>query len=346
MKFYRIFKPWLICLAAALFFSYELVQMHMLNAISPMLMKDLHLNASSFSYLCVTYLLADVIFLLPAGMILDRFSVRKVILWALFLCIFGTFGFSLSQNLIQASIGHFLSGIGNGFCFLSCMILVSRWFPPHKQAFVVGIVVTIGLLGGVIAQTPFAWLAEMLTWRQTLFIDGLIGLFIFLLIFFVVQDSSQKKPEGSIQRNFFSDLRFSLSNKQNIFAGVYTGLMNLPLMILGAMWGTLYCHQIHHLSLSKSSFVTSLICLGTIVGSPMIGKMSDRMQRRKPIMIYGSLVSFLIVCLILFQPISSSFLSLATLFFLLGLSTSSQIIGYPVITESNPSYLTGTAMGV
>src|SRR5665647_2746589 len=51
--------------------------------------EHLNLNGTSFGNLCATYLLADVIFLLPAGIILDRFSVKKVILAALSCCVLG-----------------------------------------------------------------------------------------------------------------------------------------------------------------------------------------------------------------------------------------------------------------
>jgi len=111
------FKGWLVCLVAACFFSYELVQFHMLNAIGPMVMKSMALSPIDFSALCSTYLLADVIFLIPAGIILDRVPVRRVILVALALCIIGTFGFALSTTFMQASFFHFLSGIGNAFAF-------------------------------------------------------------------------------------------------------------------------------------------------------------------------------------------------------------------------------------
>ncbi|MBS0626718.1 MAG: MFS transporter, partial [Verrucomicrobia bacterium] len=132
-------KGWIVCLVAACFFCYELVQLHMLNAISPMLMKDLSLSATDFSALCSTYLLADVIFLIPAGIILDRVSVRKVILIALGLCIVGTFGFAFSTTMTQAAVSHFLSGIGNAFCFLSCMMLANSWF-GKKSSFVMGVI--------------------------------------------------------------------------------------------------------------------------------------------------------------------------------------------------------------
>lgn len=181
--------PWVVCFSASLFFAYELLQLHVMNAISPLLMRDLGLNATQFGTLSSTYLLADVIFLLPAGILLDRFSVRKVILTALFLCILGTIGFCKAQTLGFACLCHFLSGIGNAFCFLSCMMLISKWFPLEKQAFVMGLMITMGMLGGVVAQLPFSILAEHFNWRGALFIDGLMGIGIFALIYLFVKDA-------------------------------------------------------------------------------------------------------------------------------------------------------------
>ena len=55
---------------------------------------------------------------------------------------------------------HFLSGIGNAFCFLSCVVLVAHWFPPRRQALVIGLLVTMAFTGGMMAHTPFAYLNE------------------------------------------------------------------------------------------------------------------------------------------------------------------------------------------
>jgi len=191
----RSVLPWVVCFSASLFFAYELLQLHVMNAISPMLMRDLKLSATDFGYLSSTYLIADVIFLLPAGIILDRFSIRKVILTALFFCLVGTAGFAKATSLPFAAGCHFLSGIGNAFCFLSCIMLISRWFPKERQAFVVGLMITIGMLGGVVAQLPFSLLAQTLTWRAALMIDAAIGVILFALIFSFVKDAPMKITE-------------------------------------------------------------------------------------------------------------------------------------------------------
>lgn len=352
MKVYITMKdrltPWIVCFAASLFFAYELMQLHMLNAIAPMLLKDLSLTATQFGSLCAAYLLADVIFLLPAGIILDRFSTRRVILSALLFCVVGTFGFAFANSLLTASICHFLSGIGNAFCFLSCMMLISRWFTKERQALVVGLMITMGMLGAFFAQTPFSYLAQSMSWRQALVFDGIFGFVVMAIVFFFVYDhpSMARRNESSTDKiPFWEGVSRSLFNKQNLFCGLYTGLMNLPLMIISAVWGSLFLIQVHGIPLTQASFVISMIALGTIFGSPTFGWLSDKMQLRRPLMLVGALLSVVVFMSILLMPIGSMAIFMV-LFFLLGFVTSSQVIGYPTITESNPQSMTGTSQGV
>lgn len=341
----RMIQAICVCFAASLFFAYELMQLHMLNAITPMLMSELQFGATDLGILGSTYILADVMFLLPAGIILDRFSVRRVVLFALSLCIIGTVGFAYSTNLLQACVCHFFSGIGNAFCFLSCMMLCSRWFPARWHALVMGVMLTMGLLGGVVAQTPFSLLAQAFTWREALLIDATIGFGVFMLIYLFVVDAREEAQINAANVPFVQGIKRSIMNGQNIACGVYTGMMNLPIMLLGAMWGSLFLMQVHGFTLIESSFVTSMVCMGTIVGSPLVGFVSDKITKRKPVMLAGAVSSLAIFAVIALAKESDPYL-FAFLFFCLGLTTSTQVLGYPLIAENNPPELTGTSMGI
>ncbi len=341
----RMIQAFCVCFAASLFLAYELVQLHMLNAITPMLMQDLNFVATDLGILGSTYILADVLFLLPAGMILDRFSVRRVVLFALGLCIAGTVGFAYSENLWQACVCHFFSGIGNAFCFLSCMLLCSRWFPTRWHALVMGLMLTMGLAGGVVAQTPFSLLAQAFSWRDALLLDALIGFGIFMLVFLFVIDGRKEEEFRESEIPFWEGIRLAVTNRQNIACGLYTGMMNLPVMLLGAMWGSLFLMQVHGMKLIEASFVTSMICMGTIVGCPLVGYISDKMMQRKPAMFAGALASLAIFLVIITTKESDPTL-FGFLFFCLGVATSTQVLGYPLITENSRPELTGTSMGI
>jgi MFS family permease len=339
---------WIVCLCAGLFFCYELMQFHLLNAISTVLMQDLKISGTHLGFLGSTYLLADVIFLIPAGILLDRFSTKKVILAALCVCLLGTVGFAVSTSFFQACVAHFLSGIGNAFCFLSCVILVSRWFPKQRQGFVVGVIVTLGMLGGVLAQAPFNYLAQACTWRAAMLIDAGIGFMLLLMIVGFVKDAPVSLDVASkpwLSQGFFKDLKACFFSKQNIFCGLYTALTNLPLMIIGATWGSLFLSQKHGFTLTQSSLIASMICMGTIVGSSVFGFLSDQFQNRKRFMTFGA-VSSLVLMLMIMQIHTTSCLVMGLLFFALGLLSATQVLSYPLITENAPKHLVGTSMSI
>lgn len=347
-------QPWLVCLSAAMFFFYEFIQMGMFNSISADLMRDFAINATQLGNLSATYFYADVIFLLIAGVILDRFPVRTVVLSAMILCIGATLVFALTTSLTIAAIMHFISGIGNAFCFLSCIKLSSRWFSSQRLALVIGLIITIAMAGGVFAQTPLTLLAQTLGWRHAVLVDAALGVLIFALVWYFVYDKPEEPQtiqantnivEATSAFNLKQSLRFALSNRQNWLGGLYTCLLNLPIFLLGELWGVMYLMQVHHISRTQASYITSMVFIGTIIGAPLVGWFSDRLGQRRLPMILGAIFSLAIILSIIYLP-GLTFISLLLLFLLLGFFTSAQIISYPAIAESNPKSLTGTATGL
>jgi sugar phosphate permease len=171
------------------------------------------------------------------------------------------------------------------------MMLATSWF-GSKSSFVMSVMITIGLLGGVVAQVPFAFLAKNLGWQKTLLIDGFIGCLIWALnYFYVEQKEANSIKESTSLRQFFSNMKPAFLNTQVWTCGFYTGLMNLPLMIISAMIGNLYLTEQLHFSLMEASIITSMISIGTIVGSPLYGFISDFSQRKRIWMVLGSLLT-------------------------------------------------------
>jgi MFS family permease len=343
---------WVVCFSAALFFFYEFIQMNMLNAISAQIMAAFHLNATGLGDLSAYYFYANLLFLLPAGIILDRFSTRKVILISLFICVLGTFLLAFATHLYTAKLARFLSGIGSAFVFLSCIRLASRWFPSYRMALVSGLIVTMAMLGGMVAQSPMSYLADVVGWRDAVIIDATFGAFIFAIIWYVVKDYPPGQEYLQRQENqqlrtlgFWRSMSHSYLNIQNWACGIYTGLMNLPIALLGALWGKLYLTEIYHFSANDSAFIVSMIFFGTIIGSPLAGWVSDRLQQRRLPMFLGSIIALLLVYVMVYWP-SHSVYGLALCFFLLGLITSTQVISYPTVAENNSASLTATSVSV
>ncbi len=340
--------PWLVCLSAGLFFLYEFFQLNVFDVINQPLRDEFGMDAAQLSWMSSAYVWANVLFLLPAGVLLDRFSTRRVILMAMGICVLGTLGFALAHAFAWAAFFHALTGLGNAFCFVSCVVLVSRWFPPRRQALVIGCLVTMAFIGGMMAHTPFAYLSTQYGWREAMLMDAGVGALIFSWIFFIVKDNpnvDSSIANTSAARPYFAGFLHVLTNRQNWLAGIYTSCLNLPIMVLCALWGASYLAVAHQLTGIAASNIVSLIFIGSILGCPLVGWLSDRLGRRKPLMLMGAIATLITIAPLL-MGIALSPTALSGLFFALGFFTSTQVIAYPLIAESNAPERTGVATGM
>lgn len=341
---------WLVCLAAALFFFYEFLQLNVFNPISQELTQAFGINATDLGYLSSMYFYGDFLMVIPAGMLLDRYSTKLLIFIGMFASALATLAFAYTDSFVIAALARFIEGACAAFCFLASIRLASRWFTANHLAFVTGVIVTMAMIGGMVAQTPMAVLTGYIGWRHAMMLNGVLGLVLMLLIMLVIKDrptmgeadaeTAHLKKIGVCQ-----SLWLVLNNRHNWFGGLYTTLMNLPIFILGALWGMMYLEQNHALSYEQASYVTSALFLGVIFGSPFFGWFSDRLRSRKKPMILGALCSLAVVLILLYVP-ALSFSVLSILLFLLGFLTSSQIVSYPAVAELNPIELTGSATSI
>ncbi|WP_235379047.1 MFS transporter [Candidatus Coxiella mudrowiae] len=118
----------------------------MFNALSPNLMRAFHIGPSCLGHLSENYFYANVIFLFPAGMLLNRVSTRKVIILAMAAAasVVCMFSFAASTSIWQADSCRFVTGIVGSFCLLSNVRLASRWFEPRQMALVIRLIVNPG----------------------------------------------------------------------------------------------------------------------------------------------------------------------------------------------------------
>lgn len=344
---------WVVTLTSTLFFFYAFIQMNFFNTINTDLREAFHLDAVQIGQLFSMYFYANFLFLFPAGNLLDRYSTRKLMLASLTVTTIGAYMFASADQYMTAAIGRFLVGGGGAFCFLGCMRVASRWFAPHRMALVTGVLVTMGMLGGLVAQAPFAMLTDLVGgFRNALYLDALLGVVIIFLVFFIVQDRPPDAHEEAHQEHqklkelgVWGCIKMAALNPQNWLGGIYTALMNLPVFILGGLWGVMYLIDVHHLSEDQAHFAATIFFLGVIVGSLLFGWISDFIERRVLPMVVGAIISLVVIAILMFVP-DLSIPVVITLFTLIGFTTSSQVLTYPTIAELNPIYLTSTAVSI
>lgn len=339
------FLPWLVCFSASLFFFYEFIQGNMFASIADNIMYDLHVQADKMAYLSSIYYLSNVLFLFVAGIVLDRFSTKKTILVAMLLCVLSTFILAHAHSFYLALFCRFVTGIGSAFCFLGPVRLASRWFPPQRMAMVAGVIVTMAMTGGMLAQYPLTKLVAQIGWRDALVQVGWLGTAMLVFMSFAIIDKAQDLSHKVGQKiSLLVTAKKAYLNPQTLRAALYTSLMNMAIAVFGAMMGSLYLVQRMGVTKEDAAVVNSMLFLGAIVGGPLIGWCSDKLGLRVLPMKVGVWASLVTMVVVLFVPVSLPVMKV--LFFLLGFFTAAQVISYALVAESSSPLITATAVSV
>jgi len=344
-------RAWAVCMIAALYFFYIYIQMTKFNSIGHDLMLDFKIGSTGLGALSSVYFWGNIIFLFPAGLLLDRFSSKKILAISMIVTVICTAIFAFTHNVHQASWCFLFIGIVGAFALLLPLRLVSRWFPSEKMALASGLVITIGFFGAMISQSPLVWLTNHVGWRNAMLWNAGLGAFLFIVMMIVIKDF----PEGMTRemsheqvtsiRFLLHSLRLSIMNRQNWLFGLYTCFLNLPIFIFGAAFGLRYLEQMQGLTENQAAIVIDLMFLGAMLGAPILGWISDRIRLRKLPMIISALISLALIFVSMYE-VNVSFLYASVLFLSIGFFTSSQVITYPVVAESNKPAIVGTGFGM
>jgi sugar phosphate permease len=122
------------------------------------------------------------------------------------------------------------------------------------------------------------------------------------------------------------------------------GLLFIPTTIFDMIWGVRYLQEARGFDYASAVLRSSMVPFGWIIGCPLLGFLSDRIGRRKPVIAAGALVLLLCLAWILYGP--TDVFPPYVLGLVAGLASGAAMVPYTVIKEANPPEASGTATGV
>ena len=143
---------------------------------------------------------------------------------------------------------------------------------------------------------------------------------------------------------FMSAMKTVFSNPQSILCGMIAGLIFIPTTIFDMVWGVRYLQEARGFEYGDAVMRSSMVPLGWIIGCPLLGFASDRIGRRKPVIVAGAAV--LLVCLAWILYGETNLLPPYVLGLVAGIASGAAMLPYTVIKEANPPSMSGTATGV
>jgi MFS family permease len=286
-------------------------------------------------------------FSLVAGVAMDQLGPRKVVPLGAASVAIGAMLFSTADPTL-AGIGRFMQGAGGVFALIGAVYLVTTFMPVARAATLVGVTQMFGMAGGSAGQFVVGPLiASGVAWDSFWFIAGLVGIPIAILLLLLIPKHKAAVGGAGAHKGLGPALRAMgtvFANPQSILCGLIAGLLFVPTTIFDMVWGVRYLQEAHDLPYSVAVLRSAAVPFGWIIGCPLLGWMTDRIGRRKPVIIGAGLVLLGTLALILFAP--AHLFPPFSLALLAGIASGAAMIPYTVIKEANRPEHSGTATGV
>ena len=331
-------------LVTAVFYFYQYSMRSAPAVMVPELSTAFGLSAVGVASLVGLFYWAYAPFSLVAGVCMDQLGPRKVVPLGAATVAIGSILFSTADPTF-GSIGRFMQGAGGVFALIGAVYLVTAYMPASRAATLVGVTQMFGMAGGSAGQFIVGpVIAGGTPWDRFWLMMGIIGLPIAVLLFVLIPKSRPSGKSGAGLGPAARAMGAVFVNPQSLLCGLIAGLIFIPTTIFDMVWGVRYLQEAHDLPYSVSVLRSASVPFGWIIGCPLLGWLTDRIGRRKPVIIGAALVLAGTLALILFGP--ADVFPPYSLGLVAGIASGAAMIPYTVIKEANRPEHAGTATGV
>lgn len=353
---------WLIFFILSLAYFFVYFHRLSLSVVANDLAKDFQTTASTIGLLGSIYFYCYAVMQFPAGLLSDSIGPRKTVSFSLLIASAGSILFGFAPNIEMAFAGRVMVGLGVSMVFIPTMKILSQWFRAHEFALMAGILNAVGGAGVLAATWLLALMVAWLGWRVSFELIGACTLIIVGLGWVIIRDRPEDKGLPSlaeidrkgeevaapvIQIGLWEGARRVVSEKYFWPVAIWFFFDCGIFFGFGALWSGPYLMHVYGMTRAEAGAVLSMIAWGMIVGSPILGFLSDRVlkSRKKVFVLCTSGLTLMLVFINIF-PSGLSHPVLYILFFIFAIFASSiVVIGFTMTKELFPVEIAGTSVG-
>jgi len=238
---------------------------------------------------------------------------------------------------------------------ISWLTLLSEWFEPNSFGTASGATQGVGNLGALMASTPLALVVEALGWRTTFVVIGALTAVLGALAAAAIRDrpadaglppvNAEHRRAGSVGE-VLRGIPLIAGNVRTWPPLLATSAVYAPLASFLGLWGVPYLMQGYGFERVRAANHIALIAVGLIIGSPLVGWLSDRWlgRRRLPFVAFAALhaLCWLPLGIPALRPAPEL---IAPLCLLMGFGSSGLILVWSCVREVNDPGRVGLVMG-
>ncbi len=248
------------------------------------LMEQFDIASAAQAGLLMTIVVVPGIFLsLPAGLITDKYGVKSIGVASIVLTTVGSLVAAIAGSFQILLLGRLILGIGGAFIVTSLPVAIAQWFTHEELGKAMGFYGT---------NMPVATIAAFLTastlilvfneWRFSFLVGTILGGTAIAIFASLVRAGPLTKSQGHEK----VPLRRTLRSIELWKAGLVWLLFQVT-AISFLSWAPNIFQNYKGLDRVQASALTSVLMLAAIPFVPFFGWLSDRIRRRKPLLVAG-----------------------------------------------------------
>jgi len=345
-SFIRAFSspPVLSLIFARIFYA---VNWFNISSIFYLIVIDFKQDISMLGLITASFLVGIGLFQVVAGILAAKYSPTKIAICGILIASVASLFTGLAIELSQIMILRFLVGIGMAFFFGPSVILISDYLGNGSEGLGVGLLNSAQASGAIIGIFGWVLIAEMIGWRISLVISGVLGLVSGLFLVFALtrgvkkmndkgqqQQHHQQQSHPSYGTIKLSDLRQTLLNRSLIILG-------LALLGIQIGWNVIstftvfYLKDHLHISPTIAGLVGSLSLVSILIFSPIFGGIYTKVKNSKNLLILCAVALSVSISIIALNTFYAAIISVILAGFF---AAGGFIIPYAKAKEINEKY--------
>jgi MFS family permease len=296
----------LVVISLAMFGNY-----YVYDAISPLadvLQKQLGFTDANLGLLQGIYSVPNIIMVLLGGILIDRIGVKRATFIFGVLCFLGSLITALSPKLWVMASGRLVFGLGAESLIVAVTAAVAQWFRGKELSFAFGINLLIARLGSFAALNSPTWARGAYgSWRAPLLIATVFGAMCVIAagIYWLMENGAARKytlgSQGGTDKVIWADLlKFSPTYWYVVALCItfYSGIFPFQ------TFAVKFFQDAHGATREMGGFLSSMLTLFAMIGTPLFGLLVDRVGKRALFMMLGSLLLIPVYLLMAYTHVS------------------------------------------
>lgn len=341
--------------------AYILVFFHRLApaVVAVDMMTDLKTGGALMGILASAYFYPYGLMQIPAGLLSDSWGPRRSIVFFFIIGAAGSIVLGFAHTVGIAIVARIAVGLGVAMVFIPTLKILTHWFEREKFVHMSGLLMSLGGVGAYTASTPLALMSDVMTWRGSMILFGVLTLVISGLVWIIVRDTPEQSGFQPINHCAPAN---GEEQKIGPFHGIILVLKNwrfwpmamcfffgsLVSLSFSGLWGGPFLMHVYGMTRTQAGAILSAMAIGMIVGAPVMSWLSNRVfHSQKKVLIMSQLGGLCVFAPLAFFTGDFSETALYIWCFSYNFFMSSLgVVGYSAIKDSFPIQISGTATGI